>query len=572
MSELLDFFDFLYGEQTGFAYSPTKDPSTGDWQQYFFKWPEEKDRLVEHIESFTQTHEVYHSPSLFESASADKRAFKGTQFVWAEFDGNAPSRIPDNFPSPSYKLRSSVAGHEHWYWKIDHFSSDINLIEDVSQRIAYQLEADLSCWNANRVLRPPSTRHHDSGLATVQLGKDDYSYPLGAFASLPELPVRYTKDSDIGMIPAPIEVINKYTMSPDDLEFFMTPSIKSGKETESGKGRSAALAKLGHICMELGMSNAESLSLLLNADSRWGKFAKRKDRKERLLGIINYCRARHPIDPVEKEVTSRYRVYNFEEFVNTTIELEWLIEGLLHKKGFFLISGPPDVGKSQLSLRFAEKMAKGEDFLKWKIPKPVKTLFVSMEMPHEELHHALTKIMTIEGHELLRENMFLMPIGSSARLNSKIQQHELNKVIEEFQPDGVIFDSLGKGIADEITSDKIVLETFDYIDGTIRGEYGAFSWFIHHPRKGQVGNKNPDTLDDVYGSRFISAGVTTAIGMRPSGSYIDLDCLKLRLAPHFKSFKIQRTDRVDFSVVNVNVPTGGQPPKDLSIWGEMDDI
>jgi hypothetical protein len=570
VESLAEFFDFLYGGESGFVYSPTKDPNSGDFEQYYFAWPVERVQLIEHIQRYTRTHEVYYGPSLFSSASATKEAFKGTNFVWCEFDGNAPDSLPDGFPNPSYKLQSSGSGNQHWYWKIDHFSSDIDLIESVSQRLAYHLEADLSCWNANRVLRPPGTRHHDSGLDTVELRRDEHhTHALGSFAFLPDLPVRFVKDGDIGYIPTPIKVINKYNMPEEDLEFFMANSIKSGKDSGTGKGRSAALAKLGHICMEMGMSNAESLSILLNADSRWGKFAKRKDRKERLLGIINYCRARHPIDPVEREVTSRLKVYTFEEFINTNIQLEWLIPDLLHRKGLLMLSGPPNVGKSQLSLRFCEKLAKGEPFLQWKIPRPVKTMFVSMEMPHEELHYALTHIMTIEGHELLRDNMFLMPVGSSVHLNSKIAQHELNKVIEEFQPDGIIFDSLGKGVGDEITSDKIILETFDYIDGTIRGEYGAFAWFIHHPRKGQIGNKKPNTLDDLYGSRFISAGVTTAVGLwsEPNSPVIDVDCLKLRLAPEFNSFQIRRTATVDFEIYENRERIVSSTGK--SVFGEM---
>lgn len=569
MSELLDFFEFLFEDQTGFAYSPTKDPETADWQEYYFKWPEEKDQLVQHVQNKTIHYEVYYGPALFEVASATKDAFKGTFFVWCEFDGNAPSSLPTDFPQPSLKLRSSDEGNQHWYWRLDHFSNDRDLIESVSQRIAYHLDADLACWNANRVLRPPGTRHHDSGQTTQLLRRDGHSFPFGSFAGLPDLPIRFVKDADIGYIPAPINVINKYSFKDEDLEFFMANTIKSGKDSGTGKGRSAALAKLGHICMEMGMSNAESLSILLNADSRWGKFAKRKDRKERLLGIINYCRARHPVDPIKEEVVSRYKVYTYEEFINTDTRLEWIIPGLLHRRGLLILSGPPQVGKSQLSFRFAEKMAKGEDFLNWKIPQSARTMYVSMEMPHEEMHHMITTTMTVENHELLRDNVLIMPIGSSVHLSSKMAQHELNKVIEEFQPDGIIFDSFGKGVGDEITSDKIVLETLDYVDRTIRGEYGSFAWFIHHPRKAQVGNKKPRTLDDLYGSMFIGAGVSTGIGLWPGQGHIEVDCLKLRLEEQFKTFKIKRTPGVDFEVLSSVEKTVSSTG--INVFGLMND-
>lgn len=557
--ELEEFLDFIYGEETGYAYSPTKDPDTGAFEKHFFKWPEEKTKLVDHIRLATITHEVYYSPSLFDSPSAHKDAFKGTRFVWVEFDGTAPSELPDGFPEPSYKLQSSNERNQHWYWQLEQFSNDIDLIEDVSQRLAYHLEADLSCWNANRVLRPPGTKHHDSGLLTKQLRFDDHSFPFGAFAGLPELPVRILGDKDVQFIPSPVEVINKHHLKDDDLEFFMA------KEQPKGS-RSSALAKLGHICMEVGMSNAESLSLLLNADSRWGKFAKRRDRKERLLGIINYCRARHPINVVEEEVKSPLRVYTYEEFINSPVKMEWAVEGLIHKKGILSISGPPGVGKSQLSLRFAERAAMGESFLKWKVPHPMKTLFISMEMAHEELHHLFTESMELPSNEYLRDNMLIMPIGSSIHLNNKVAQRELNKVVEQFRPDGIIFDSLGKAINDEISSDKIVFETFEYVDRTLRNEYGAFVWFVHHPRKGQVGNKQPNALDDLYGSRYISAALTTAIGLRDAGASIEVSCLKIRMAESFNSFRIRRTDNVDFKVIEGQVIDKGSTG---TVMGEM---
>ena len=565
--QLEEFFDFLYGNESGYVYSPTKEPKSSHWEQHFFKWPEEKVQLIDHIRLVTVTHEVYHSPALFKVPSAEKDAFRGTQFVWAEFDGSAPQHLAADIPQPSFRLQSSDEGYEHWYWKLDHFSNDSSLIEDVSQRIAYNLDADMSCWNSNRVLRPPGTKHHDSGKYTVPVQWSGHSTPVGAFTVLKELPFRMLHEGDIKSIPDPLKVVNKYTFKDEDLDFFRTKEIKRG----TGKGRSAALTKLGHICMEMGMSNAESLSIISNADSRWGKFVGRKDRKERLLGIINYCRARHPISPVEEDIKDPLRVYTYEEFVTSPITMEWVIEGLLHKKGMASLSGPPDVGKSQLSLRFAEKLAKGEKFLKWDMPKPMKTMFVSMEMEHESLHHVMTQIMTIEGHELLRDNMLIMPIGSSIHLNSKIAQHKLNKKIEEFQPDGIIFDSLGKAIADEISSDKIIFETFEYVDRTLRGEYGSFVWFVHHPRKGQIGNKRPDDIDDLYGSRYISAALTTAIGLWPGDGSIDVRCLKLRMAGKFSPFQIRRTDQVDFEVVSQSAPKISPTGKDRGVFGALGD-
>ncbi len=551
--ELARFFDYLYGEQEGFVYSPTKHPEQLTWEQYFFAWPTEKERLIRHVEQYSPTHEVYTGPALFSKRGGEKEDFAGSSFVWAEFDGKIPSSL-ESVPEPSIKVQSSESDHQHWYWKLDGFITDPDVIEDISQRLAYHLGADLGCWNANRVLRPPGTIHHESSQTVSVLRWDVRNLSITDFIDLPALPVKLVKTSDIKFIPTALDVIAKYGWSTEDFAFFKLPKLATKEGKPEGQGhRSAGLAKLGHICMEMGMSNAETLAILLSADDRWGKFAKRKDRKDQLLGIINYCRTRHPVDVIVPEnEESRLRVFTYEEFMNTEIKVEWLVEGLLHAKGCLSLSGPPGVGKSQLTIRMAEKLAKGETMFKWQVQRPTRTLMVSMEMPHEELKHFMDVMRLKDPDGMMRDNFMIMPIGSSLKLGSKHSQFELNKVIEKFQPEVIMFDSLGVALGDEISSDSLILNTFDYVAQTLRIEFGAACWFIHHHRKAQIGNKKPDKLDDLYGSQYIGAALSTAIGLWPVGSEgkeIEVSCLKLRMSEKFKPFKIKRVPGLDFEIV-----------------------
>ncbi len=549
--DLLTFLEFIFGDEAGYAYSPTKnpDPENPVWKQYFFEWPTGKDRLINHIKIQSERNEVYIGPALYKNnKSAEKDDFKTTRVVWVEFDGNDPANVTD-VPPPNVKIKSSTDKHEHWYWKLDSFVDDMEKLEDVTQRLTYHLNADMGAWNANRVLRPPGTRHHESGLTVTTLTWDPEPVSIHQFNELPTVPVKVLQENDIHYVPPPLEVIAKYSWADkeEDFKFFMTPKIEQGH-------RSSALTKLGHICIELGMTNAETLSLLYNADGRWGKFSKRRDQKARLLGIINYCRSRHPVEPTdqpEEENKQRLRVFTYDEFMNTNLRLEWVIEGFIHKKGFVVLSGPPDVGKSQLSIRFAQKLALGVPFLKWPIVKPLKILLVSMEMPHEELLY-LMEGMNFSKDPLLSENLFILPLGYSIRLGNKAAQAELASVVEEFKPDGIIFDSLGVALSDDINSEKIILDSFDFIHKTLRGAYGCFVWFIHHNRKGQIGNKAPKKLDDLFGSQYIGAAITTCIGLWPTkpGGPIEVNCLKLRMAKHFDTFYIKRMTDLDFEVFN----------------------
>jgi hypothetical protein len=559
--ELERFFVYLYGDQEGYIYSPTKDPETGDFEQHFFRWPTERNELVQHVLTLSELYEVYYGPGIYRERKATKDSFLGSNFVWTEFDGVLPASDKNGYPHPTLRIKSSVEGHEHWYWRLEAFLTDQDLLENITQRVAYYLQADLSSWDATQVLRPPGTIHHESGNAvTITAWKETNVTKLVDFADLPQVPVKILQDTDINYIPQALKVIAKYPWKDEDFEFFTVKQLPTKEGKPEGQGhRNEALAKLGFICIELGMSNAETLSLLLNADERWGKFRKRRDQKHRLIGIINYCRSKKaaelpPVDPNSKEPEDLLRVYNFEEFISAEIKMEWVVNNLLHKKGLTFLVGPPDIGKSQLTIRTLEKFARGQDFLKWTVPKPTKNLFISMEMGYEELHFFMNDTMHIKSDELLKENLLILPLGSSLPLRSKIAQNKIIEMMEEHRPEGVFIDSFSTAVADELNSDKVILEVMDFVNSVLRARFGAYVWFIHHPRKEQIGNKKPKKLDDLHGSRFIGSLATSVILLWPERGNIEVSCLKLRMAEKFKTFDIRRTPGVDFEIVGMQDP------------------
>jgi len=560
--KLDEFFSFMFGSTEGYAYSPTLHPETKNFQQYFFQWPSEKQELIDHVRRFSPTHEIYYAPALYSRAEATKDAFLGTWFVWAEFDGTLPDSLK-NVPEPSIKIQSSDETHQHWYWKLNHFISDLQVAEQISRRITYYLQADLSIWNCNRVLRPPNTTHHESSRQTSILRWDYKRYGVEDFVGLPDVEAALLgEDDNIGEIPEALDVIFKYPFSEENARFFKLKEVKPGHETGSGKGRSAALARLGHICAEMGMSTAESLSLLLHADNRWGKYSKRRDQRHRLLGIINYARAKHPVDPIEKALESPLRVYTYQDFMSQPKEIDWIIEGFVHRKGLLITFGPAGVGKSQLLLRACEAMATGKNFLKWPVVRPMRMLYISLEMPDEELYHFLDT-MKMKDDPLLRTNFMVMPLGLSIKLGSGIAKEHLNRVIEEFKPDGIIIDSFLKAVGEDINNTKVVVDVVDYVDTYLRLKYGCFVWFIHHPRKGQPGNKRPDRMDDMFGASYFGNSATNVFTLwRGSGGLLKLNCLKLRMAAHWEPFNIRRTPTLDFEVVEGI----GRTNTDQPIW------
>jgi hypothetical protein len=140
--ELQDFFSYIYGDQEGYVYAPTRDPEQPDpnlaWEQAFFEWPKERGELVKHIQHSTVKKEVFYGPALFTQPSSKKEYVKGTYVYWCEFDGNAPTNAGE-LPAPTLRIRSSEPGHEHWYWKLDRFVHDI--IADL-HTLLEQIQAD----------------------------------------------------------------------------------------------------------------------------------------------------------------------------------------------------------------------------------------------------------------------------------------------------------------------------------------------------------------------------------------------------------------------------------------------
>jgi hypothetical protein len=133
--DLEDFCDFLYGTESGYVRMPIKNEETGEWSEAFhFEWPNEKLLIIDHVERYSSAHNVYISPALFSEPSGKIDFVKGSNVAWAEFDGSLPTvdqMQESNVPEPTIRIRSSVPGREHWYWRYDDFQTDLSVIQEI---------------------------------------------------------------------------------------------------------------------------------------------------------------------------------------------------------------------------------------------------------------------------------------------------------------------------------------------------------------------------------------------------------------------------------------------------------
>jgi KaiC/GvpD/RAD55 family RecA-like ATPase len=538
----------MWGEHEGYAYIPIKEPESDRFEERFFQWPLRKNEVVKHILEATSVAEVYFGPALYiQPTHPVPENILGTQVLWAEFDGNAPRGgiLGDKIPHPTLRVRSSLEGHEHFYWKLDYLETDRTKIEQINRSLAYTLQADTSGWDSTQILRPPSTKNHKRNRVVHIVSQSASEYANDFFSSL-EIPKQLVKEEIIlEEVPDVISVIAKYRWDTEEFLFFRKQEIAEGT-------RSSALMRLAFNCAEMRMSDEEAYAILRNADDRWKKFTKRADRDKRLLSMLNRARLKYPLDPEAK--IDGLQVYGWEDIKQLEIHIDWLIPGILQRQGIMVVTGKPSVGKTQMTVQAMIKMALGKPMLGWDITTPRKTLFFSMEMGVAEIKLFLAemdKLLNDEERALLQENFKIIPIGQSIYFDDTADKKKIIQVIEAIKPEVVGFDSLSKTTTSSLTDEVAVKKIMDFAD-ELRMNYDCSVLLVHHDRKAQVGNKKPNNLEDMYGSFYIGATATTVIGLWSNNKTyeIELSYLKVRLAKAPKTQIIIRTTQgLDFEEV-----------------------
>ena len=569
------FFQEIWGDTEGFVYLPTQDPKTDQWKKYFFRWPEHKEHVVNHVLAATaEGKNSFFAPAIFSEPNPEKTSVKGTNVVWTDFDGNAPGSWDGDGPQeaqdgpqeartahvgvpvPSLRVQSSTEGHEHVYWKLEEFATDISWIDGVNRSLAYSLRADTSGWDANQILRPPFTTNYKHNLPVTLAYDTRAQYPATEFKALKPVIELVSESIDTENLPQVEKIIAKYPWDDEHFSMFMDPQIPEGK-------RSSALMRLGYFGAEAGMTDTEIYALLDHADARWGKFVKRTDRKKRLLDIVNRAKLKHPnrandlsfaglTGASQIEVNRRY-VYGLEDFLAERVEVEWALEGLLEKGGFFMIASAPGVGKTQLSLQLAICSVLGKDFLGYRVPKKQKVAFFSLEMAHNSLWlllDTISKGYSPEERAALQEGLLIIPLGESLPIERQEARQFIHMILDQVQPDGVIIDSVSKLANGKFNAESVAKMNDFYL--SLRARFGVWLALVHHNRKPNGENKKPRDLGDIYGEVFITAEMTAVWTLWREADWpknkIEVNEVKNRLAPERDPVVIIRDENLMFSL------------------------
>lgn len=555
-----EFYDFLYEQREGYVYVATKEwTDKGNiWKQNFFQWPAQRAELVQFTIFNRSRKDVYVAPAMYKEENAEKEGVLGANVVWADFDEQPKNT--SGVPAPTCRVSSGGDGHEHWYWKLDTFLNPGQL-EIVNKSLAYFLEADPSGWNCNKILRPPDTFNHKRKRETSLLLRSAEVLALAFFGNLPQPPTAV--DVELPQYIPPVhEVIAKYEFPKQvrDLIFLPDPI-----------DRSDALMSLGYHCAEMGMTQAEIVSMLVAADDRWLKFKGRDDRMVRIMEIVSIAITKYPPQLHQAPGSAELKPMGFKSVLNTEINLEWQWDGYLHTNGYMLLTGPTGVGKTQFSLNVAGHMALGKPFLERDV-KPARIGFFSLEMGLDELKFFLQQMQhgfTPEEQDVLEEQLQFFVLGEPLYMSREDVRKQLDQIVGDLKLDGIMVDSLGSASEESLSDEKF--KNFFHWNDNFRQRHNIFTWYIHHHRKANGDNRTPNKISDVYGNQYITSYATSVVCLWEAGipNTLRFIELKKRLAPRDAPFLIARNSQLHYMRVKVVgapsgplTPLGGSPVPD----------
>lgn len=276
------FFDFLFGDTSGYVCIATSSVDKTDFKQTFFAWPEQRNDLGSFVDAASHRKNVWYCTSLLERRERKKEFCLPGTLVWADLDTCHPDTVE---PSPTAVVLSSPSRYQA-LWQLDEVVEPY-LQEDYSKRIAYKYSvngADPSGWDLTQLLRVPLTfnykyAHGAAEIPRVELlSVSESKLPKALFEQIAR-PER--KSGELG----PSDVIDTMP-SVDDLpdaesiiyKYFAQLNnnlpFKSIYQTIPGEDEdwSKVLWRLLNICLEANMSEEETFVIALT--SKCNKYAR----------------------------------------------------------------------------------------------------------------------------------------------------------------------------------------------------------------------------------------------------------------------------------------------------------
>lgn len=175
-----------------------------------------------------------------------------------------------------------------------------------------------------------------------------------------------------------------------------------------------------------------------------------------------------------------------------------------------MIVGPDGVGKTLHGQRLAlARIGLHHDHLGFRVaPATGRVLYIAADRPRQAAS-SLRRMVREQDHDALRERLIVwkgpLPFDIG---NEKTERCALADFAESFEATDVFIDSL-KDVAVNLSKDEVGSRVNVAIQETIAR--GIEVCTNHHQRKASGDNKKPNKLADVYGSRWLTAGMGSVL-------------------------------------------------------------
>ncbi len=147
-----DFLRKVITAQEGYFCLAIGGPGHG-WNEEFFNWPQDIDKIVERANSVKDKTNVYFSTYLFSEPRSLKNYAIPSKTIQADLDNANLDLIPI---APTILIETSPGRHQG-YWLLD-TTPDIDVLEILSRKITYSIkDCDHSGWPIARKVRLPNT-------------------------------------------------------------------------------------------------------------------------------------------------------------------------------------------------------------------------------------------------------------------------------------------------------------------------------------------------------------------------------------------------------------------------------
>lgn len=291
-------------------------------------------------------------------------------------------------------------------------------------------------------------------------------------------------------------------------------------DPKNPEGRSGALYKLSARLGESGVRPEAAKAILMFADKEWGKFSTREDGEQRIENLMGrFFQSKPKSDYVTLVPLS------VSQLKDATPEVDWLIENMMAKHTYGVITGGTGVGKSQLAMQLGYSLAKG---VKWNNYELVKSrvLYGSHEMMPNELI-GFTEPLNLGMRLNEDEDIFhIIPSGRTISLITTSGREFYNQFLDDY--DVFFFDTASAsthlGMLDEATGLGLV-EYFQFLKSE-----GKTVFVLGHDTKEAV-RSSRSIAEDAYGYRLLGDQASMMLRVEKwDEEHVVLSFPKLRMA------------------------------------------